>query len=457
MLLVGDAAAEPLYERLLRRGHATSWSRGWREVQAELRAEPPPALVVVAPPLDDGSPEQLLERLGPTSGPPVVVAGPAEHVDPASLMYAGAFECVIDPERQPQRFLGAVGYALGAREDDRQRSVLRDREADAARLDELVGGHPAMQRVFDFVRQVCRRTARGRTPAILLTGETGTGKGAIARALHFQSVRRHRPFVQINCAAIPANLVEAELFGHERGAFTGAREGRPGLFETADGGTLFLDELPSLPLDLQAKLLTVIENRAVRRVGGRTLRPVDVQLVAASQPVLKRMVRKGGFREDLYHRLNVLSIGLPPLRERGDDALELAEQFVRELCGEYGVPVMPLADSARDFIRRYYWPGNVRELRNQIERIVLLSEGQAIEGWQFERASGEILRVDPAEEDPSGFRIQLPPQGFALDELEREVIRHALERHEGNVSQTARYLHISRQTLIYRMKKHELR
>jgi transcriptional regulator with PAS, ATPase and Fis domain len=309
-----------------------------------------------------------------------------------------------------------------------------------------------MRKVFARVRQLCSRTAGGKTPIILVSGETGTGKGALAKAIHYRSVRRHRPFVEVNCAALPPNLVESELFGHERGAFTDARRGRPGLFETADGGTLFLDEVPSIPLELQAKLLTAIEDRRVRRIGGNTPQDVDVQLIAAAQPVLRKMVKSGRFREDLFHRLNVLSIDLPPLRERGDDVLLLAREIVEEICGEYGLPPLELADSAIAFMRRYHWPGNVRELRNQIERIVLLSESPQIEGWQFERASGEFLRVEPEPSD-SGLRIQLPVQGISLPDLEQQVIRQALELNEGNVSRTARYLSITRQTLIYRMKK----
>ncbi|HJL16496.1 MAG TPA: sigma-54 dependent transcriptional regulator [Sandaracinaceae bacterium LLY-WYZ-13_1] len=441
--------------RLRERGYETFRAPGVGAGAEAFRAAMPD-VVVVTPPLPDEPVSEVLAGLRRLDGSiPIVVAGDAQHVRPEQLMFEGAFECVTDPLQSPHRLLGAVGYALGAREEDRELSYLRDREASGARM---LGEDPSMRRVFERVRQLCTRTAGGRTPTILVLGETGTGKGALAKAIHFQSVRRNRPFVQVNCAALPPNLVESELFGYERGAFTDAGRGRPGLFETADGGTLFLDEIASVPLELQAKLLTSIEDRQVRRLGGRKAISIDVQLIAAAQPVLRTMVKRGAFREDLFHRLNVLSIQLPPLRERGDDAILLAREFVADLCSEYGVPPLELGESAAAFIRRYHWPGNVRELRNQIERIVLLSESDQIEGWQFERASGEFLRVEPEadlerEDDASGLQIRLPSHGISLTELEKEVIRRALELNEGNVSRTARYLSITRQTLIYRMKK----
>ncbi|MFK7987786.1 MAG: sigma 54-interacting transcriptional regulator [Sandaracinaceae bacterium] len=441
-------------ERLRDRGHSVAHEALGSGIVSRF-FEHNPTLVVLSLPLPDVGPGELMRALLRSSPDlKVILTGPADLVDTGNAMLDGAFDCVLDPLARPDQLLAAVGLALGTRAEDRELGYLRDRQTAGFRLDELVGEDPSMQKVFQFVRQVCRRTAGGQAPAILVMGETGTGKGALARSIHHASARRNHPFVEINCAALPANLVESELFGHEAGAFTGARTARPGLFETADGGTLFLDELASLPLDLQAKILIAIEEKRLRRVGGHEVRTVDVQLVAASQPVLKQMVKTGEFREDLYHRLNVLGVTLPPLRDRGDDVLLLAAQFLARMCREYGLPEKKLAPEAVRFIRRYYWPGNVRELRNQIERIVLLTEGDVIQAFDFERASGAHTRVRPAVD--SGFRLTLPPDGLSLVELEREVIRQALELHEGNVSATARYLDISRQTLIYRMRKHKL-
>ncbi|MBZ0119831.1 MAG: sigma-54 dependent transcriptional regulator [Sandaracinaceae bacterium] len=446
-------------QRLSARGHKTSFV-GTAGEAIQLMHRLGVDLVVLAPPLPDGSPSDTLSRMRSADATlPVVVAGSADFVRPEQLMFEGAFECVLEPLVNADRLLSAVGYALGAREEDRELRYLRSREVGGFDLGSLIGQHESMARVFQFVRRICERTAQGPPPPILILGETGTGKGALARAIHHHSVRRNRPFVQVNCAAIPAHLVESELFGHERGAFTDAQRARPGLIETAHRGALFLDELPSLTLDVQAKLLTAIEEQSVRRVGGNESLPVDVQVIAAAQPNLKSLLRSGRFREDLYHRLNVLTVSLPPLRERGEDRVRLAEHFAAELCRKYQVSPLHLTDGAKAFIQRYHWPGNVRELRNQIERIVLLGEADRIEAFHFERASGELLRVDPSEEAGeagAGFRLTLPPKGIALEELEREVIRAALQKHGGNVSQTARYLSVTRQTLIYRIKKHGL-
>ncbi len=451
VLLVGDpkASSVDLSECLRARGYRVEVSE--RGLPASFDGNPPD-LIVLCPPIFARTADDVLgEVRARDGGTPVVVAGHRDHVRAERLMAAGAFECVLDPADEPHRLLAAVGYALGSREEDRALSYLRERDATGARL---IGEHPSMRRIFEMVAQVCQRTAAGATPAILVCGETGTGKGALAKTLHYRSLRRHRPFVEVNCAALPANLVESELYGYEKGAFTDAGRSRPGLFETANRGTLFLDEIPSVPLGTQAKLLTSIEEKACRRIGGRELTRLDVQIIAAAQPVLRSLVKSGDFREDLYHRLNVIRIELPPLRERGEDAILLARAFVEELSREYGIPPRHLSADAEEFIHGYHWPGNVRELRNQIERIVLLSEDEAIEGWQFERVSGELvqLSVDDEEGEPE-LRIRMPASGLPLVEVEKRLIRRALEMNDGNVTRTARYLSITRQTLIYRMRK----
>ncbi|MGE0784057.1 MAG: sigma 54-interacting transcriptional regulator [Sandaracinaceae bacterium] len=448
-----DFSGRGITARLRERGYRTEHQAQARGLLERLRVSSPD-LAVASLPLPDFEIRPFLQTVKELDAQlKVIVVGPSELFDPGPLMLDGAFDCVPDPLVQPHRLLSAVGYALGARQEDRELEYIRHKDAADVQLTRLVGEDPSMEKTFYFVRQVVMRTARGASPTILLTGETGTGKGAMAKCIHYSSARRNRPFVEVNCAAIPANLVESELFGYEAGAFTDARRARAGLFETADGGTLFLDEIASLPLDLQAKLLVAIEEKRFRRIGGRVSIQVDVQLIAASQPNIKRMVRERTFREDLFHRLNVLSCEIPPLRERGGDRLRLARRFVEEFCAEYGMPTRELSEDAIDFINRYHWPGNVRELRNQIERIVLLGEEEIVESWQFERASGEFIRV---EQDERGLRLSLPPRGLDLTQLEREVIKRALELNQGNVSKTARYLSISRQTLIYRMKKFDL-
>jgi transcriptional regulator with PAS, ATPase and Fis domain len=308
-----------------------------------------------------------------------------------------------------------------------------------------------MHRVRELVIQICSRTAHS-PPTVLVCGETGTGKGLVARALHEMSVRAEAPFVDVNCAAIPASLIESELFGYERGAFTDARTAREGLFEAAAGGSVFLDEINSMPVELQAKLLTVIEEKQLRRIGSRTSAHVDVQVVAATQQDLREYSESGAFRADLFHRLNVLRIDLPPLRERGEDRLLLAEAFVREACDKYLLEGRQLDATARELVLEYSWPGNVRELKNQIERAVLLNNDPEIRAEHFTLGDGtQSIEVGSSE---GRLKVALPNENFSLAELDREIVRQALTRHEGNVSRAARYLGISRQKLIYRMKKH---
>jgi DNA-binding NtrC family response regulator len=320
----------------------------------------------------------------------ILAAGKDPTVNGApDALQLGAVEYMPEAARDPHELLSIIGVALGARKTDAQLRYLRKKDASEAEWQTIVGQCPAMRKVFATVRQVCQRTAIGGSPIILLTGETGTGKGMIAKSIHYNSARRSRAYVDVNCAAIPATLLESEIFGHERGAFTDARAARAGLFETADGGTLFLDEIGTLPLDLQAKLLTVIEEKRVRRLGGNVPKKVDVQVIAATNRDLTAMVRQGQFREDLFHRLNVVALVLPPLRERDDDKVQLAESFLAAMCLEYGQKPRKLSDGAKEAIRRYAWPGNVRELRNAIERIVMLEEDERVEAEQFTFAHTE--------------------------------------------------------------------
>jgi DNA-binding NtrC family response regulator len=416
-------------------------------------------LVIVALPVPDMPGSQLLRQLhGQDPRVTLIVSGKDPSVNGApDALQLGAVEYLSEPARDPHELLSIIGVALGARKTDAQLRYLRKKDASQAEWQTIVGQCPAMRKVFATVRQICQRTAAGGTPIILLTGETGTGKGMIAKAIHYNSARRSRAYVDVNCAAIPPTLLESEIFGHERGAFTDARAARAGLFETADGGTLFLDEISTLPLDLQAKLLTVIEEKRVRRIGSSLPKRVDVQVIAATNRDLLAMVKKGLFREDLYHRLNVVALTLPPLRERGDDKLLLAEAFLRSLCRDYGIPARQLSDDAKESITRYGWPGNVRELRNQLERILMVEDDEFVRAQHFAFHGVPASRPGVEVTHEGGYlRVQLPEQSFSLEALEREVLRQALERSGGNVSHAARYLSISRQTMIYRMKKFQL-
>lgn len=413
-------------------------------------------IVLVLLPLKDRSGAHLLTKLK-TQDPRaiIVVCGKDEEVKGApEALELGAFEYLPDPFQDINELLSIIGVGVGARKNDAELRYLRKKDAAMADWRTIVGQSPAMRQVFAVVRQICHRTTHHAAPAILITGETGTGKGLLAKAIHYNSVRRSGAFVEINCAALPHSLIEAELFGHTKGAFTDAGSSRAGLFETAEGGTLFLDEVGAIPPELQTKLLTAIEDKRIRRLGSSDEILVDVQVIAATNRDLLKMVEIETFRDDLYHRLSVLTVVLPPLRDRGEDAVLLAQEFIRLTCREYGLPIKQLSLPACQAIQKYSWPGNVRELRNCIERIILLSEGDIIKDTDFQFSPGQP-KVEIAVQG-GDISIQLPEHSCPLEALEREVIRQALEKNHGNVSHTARYLDISRRTLIYRLAKYRL-
>lgn len=290
--------------------------------------------------------------------------------------------------------------------------------------------------------------------ALILGGETGTGKGLAARILHYGGPRAQQPLVELNCAALPRELLESELFGHEAGAFTGATSRHRGLLEQADGGTLFLDEIGEMPLDLQAKLLKAIEDRKVRRLGGEKEVRVDVQIIAASHRDLDKMVADGEFRADLYHRLSVFRLGLPPLRESKEDLDELVPLFVAEFNAKAGKQVKTIPQEVWDKLRAYHWPGNVRELRNAIERCVLFADGPVFPSLWLQ-LPGQTAAM-PAAAGQDG--IFLPLDGsMALDDMDRHIIKSALERAGNNLAAAARALGATRETLRYRVRKYGLK
>ncbi|MEO8295758.1 MAG: sigma-54 dependent transcriptional regulator [Gemmatimonadota bacterium] len=299
-------------------------------------------------------------------------------------------------------------------------------------FDAIIGRSPSLRTTLDQAARV----ARHRDVTVLVGGETGTGKELLARAIHYHSPRAAEPFVEINCAAIPANLLESELFGHERGAFTGAVAAKPGLFEMADGGTLFLDEVGNLPMELQAKLLRALESREIRRVGGQTTRRIDVRLIGATHVNLGAAVARGEFREDLYYRLNVVALTLPPLRLRDGDIEILAETFVSRLATSNGLSVPPLSPEVRSALRSHPWPGNVRELRNAIERALVLSPPGTLRV--------EELRLDRVTEPQREDALPFPAD---LSTIIRAAVVQMLKQCGGNKSEAARRLGISRPRL----------
>ena len=331
-------------------------------------------------------------------------------------------------------------------------------------LPELIGTSPGIAAVREQVERLARQVGARRQPPILIQGETGTGKGLVARLLHASGPRASRPFVDVNCAAIPESLIESELFGYERGAFTDARQAKPGLFQLAHSGTIFLDEIGLLAETVQGKLLKVIEDRAVRRLGATRGEPVDIAILSATNDDLEAAVRERRFRADLYHRLAVVKLLLPALRQRGEDVLVLAEHYLAAVSRDYGLPRHTFSPDARTALRRYPWPGNVRELRNAIERTALVAEGPMITAAML--GLPEIAgRSGPEAARPvtvAGVAEALPPYQVAHapagrpDDGERALLEEALRETHWNISRAAARLGITRNTIRYRIEKHGL-
>jgi two-component system, NtrC family, response regulator AtoC len=333
-------------------------------------------------------------------------------------------------------------------------SYYRRRAASEVPLAGVLGSSPAMQAVLQQVRQVA---ALNETPPVLITGETGTGKGLIARTLHNSGPRASKPFIDVNCTALPTSLMEAELFGYERGAFTDAKESKLGLFEAAEGGFLLLDEIGDLEASLQGKLLRAIEERTVRRVGGIRDRKIDVRILAATNRDLEREVQQGRFRSDLYFRLAVILLHLPPLRERGEDVWLLAEHFLRRFSTKYGKDVRRIDARARDVLVSYPWPGNIRELSHVMERAVLWSRDNTIDVEHLSLTTP--LRTDPQPSAPEPSPSLGPPEfssGGDLSQWERAMIERAMREAGGNQTKAAQRLGITRDTLRYRLKKFDI-
>jgi two-component system response regulator AtoC len=328
-------------------------------------------------------------------------------------------------------------------------SYHRRRAASDVPFGAVLGESRAMRGVLEQARQIA---TLDETPPVLVIGETGTGKGLVARTIHAGSSRASKPFIEVNCTALPATLMEAELFGHERGAFTDAKESRMGLFEAAEGGFLFLDEVGDVELSLQGKLLKAVEERTVRRVGGIRDRKIDVRILAATNRDLERESQRERFRRDLYFRLAVILLRLPPLRERGEDVLTLAQHFLRRFSAKYGKQAERLDPRARDLLLSYPWPGNVRELSHVIERAVLWSQGPMLD---VEHLALEVPpdRVE-AGTDAAAVRATSRPAGMELEQWERSLIEQALRESDGNQTRAAQRLGISRDTLRYRLKKY---
>ena len=390
----------------------------------------------------------------------------SERVQTAvDAMKLGAADYLTKPVALAELKL-SVERALGCVQMERTLSAHNRRQAEKGGLKRLVGNSSTMEEVKSRIRQILDAESRisgDELPAVLVTGETGTGKELIARALHFDGLRSTQPFVEVNCAAIPDHLLESELFGHERGAFTDAKERKVGLVESAEGGTLFLDEIGETDLNIQAKLLKFLEDRTVRRIGSVRARRVNVRIVSATNRDLAQLVQEGRFRSDLYFRLRIIEVKIPPLRERGSDVLELGKYFLKELGRRYGKRDMIFSQDAARMLMGYHWPGNVRELRNMLEETVLLASHPVIMPEQLALCSRAIdnpetaVQVAPPDcmhncSTPLGGTRFGPIRSRPGDPDRDEVVR-VLERTDWNVSKSAKLLGLSRDMLRYRIEK----
>ncbi|MEI7897084.1 MAG: sigma-54 dependent transcriptional regulator [bacterium] len=343
--------------------------------------------------------------------------------------------------------------------------LLRRQQKEAVTFDHIIGDSPVIRQII----QLSKKIAKTQTTTILLLGESGTGKDLFARAIHYESAQNDKPFVTINCASLPESLLESELFGYEKGAFTDAKQQKKGLFEIADGGTVFLDEIGEINMSTQIKLLGVLENRVIRRVGGTANIPVEIRIIAATNKDLKKSVEDKIFREDLYYRLKVFQITLPALREHREDVELLSDHFIKVYNNQFKKNITSIHKTAIHLLTKYNWPGNIRELRNVVERAVILESTNTL---QADSLPGEIVHLNGySESEPvtaektekpvslksgSAFEIDIPEEGLSLYGLEKQVIKQALDMAENNQTRASKLLKISRDTLRYKIKKYRL-
>ncbi len=370
-------------------------------------------------------------------------------------MKAGAYDYLTKPVVLAELKL-LIEKAIGAQQMEKTLSFYQAREAQDAGVSGLLGNSPPMQAMKAMMRQLLdaeTRMASDDLPVVLINGDTGTGKELVARALHFDGARKAGPFVEVNCASIPSHLLEAELFGHEKGAFTDAKDRRVGLVEAADGGTLFLDEIGEIDFTLQAKLLKLLEERTIRRLGSVKERKVNLRIISATNRDLEQMVREGKFRSDLYFRLRIITIKVPPLRARGDDILLLARHFLAQHSRRYGKSGLSFTAEAEAVLRGYSWPGNVRELRNMLEQTVLLATGKLVSPAQLAICPGLSGDCDRTFHDSHSFCMSVPASGVNLPDVEREAVLKVLDRTDWNVTKSARLLGLTRDMLRYRIEK----
>jgi DNA-binding NtrC family response regulator len=411
-------------------------------------AENEPGIVLLDIELPDGSGLDLLGEIKENSPETIVVmiTGSVDVANTVAALRGGAHDFIGKPVRLEELRV-TLRNAAETKNLRREVRLARKEKAQGFSFSEIIGDSIAIRNS----KELAMRVAASDVSSILLNGETGTGKDLFARAIHFASERAAAPYLAINCAALPANLIESELFGYEKGAFTDAKQKKEGLFEQAHGGTIFLDEIGEMELGLQAKLLRVLEEGAFRRVGGLKDISLDARIIAASNRNLKQESESGNFRLDLFFRLSIIQIDIPPLRERGDDVLTLAQHYI-DLANlkRRGRALRGLSPEVARIFKNYEWLGNVRELRNVIERASILEDGDLVTAVHL---PADLLRRTGAYASDKTGGIKLPLEGIPLEEVEAELARQAVERTAGNLTQAAKLLSISRDQLRYKLKK----
>ncbi|MDO9150250.1 MAG: sigma-54 dependent transcriptional regulator [Methylotenera sp.] len=450
ILIVEDEAlfARAVVRRLQKSGYECAHVESLQDAR-DIVKQFPPDIVLLDMRLPDGNGLDLLTEFVVKGAVVIVMTAHGEISDAVNAMKQGAVDYLKKPIDLEELLL-SIQKAETAAMQSKSLDYSRQRNAHASEGVELLGDSPAMQNVKMQINRIAQLVSNDSVPpTVLIGGETGTGKDVAARSLHLSCANSDKPFVHVDCASLPAELMESELFGHEKGAFTGAVSSRPGLIEAAEDGTLFLDEIGELPLALQAKLLNVLERRVVRRVGSTKERAVPARFVAATNRDLHEMSQNGRFRQDLYYRLNMMGVFMPPLRDRGQDIMLLAKSFAAQTARRYGLPSPHFTREAISIIQAYAWPGNVRELKHQVSRAMLLCQ------------NGELTDIDLAlpntrlaEPVPT---ISIDSQQSALDAAEKSILLQVLVDSKYNVSEAARKLGITRMTMRYRMDKHQIK
>ncbi len=414
-----------------------------------------PTAVLLDINLPDGSGLDVLRQIRRRQSDAVVIMITANVLvdETIAALRGGAYDFIGKPINLEELQV-AIRNGIEASRLRKEINLFRRERLQQFSFDQIIGQSAAMREMLDLAHKV----AESEVSSVLLQGESGTGKDLVAKAVHYHSSRANAPFVAINCAALPGTLIESELFGYEKGAFTDAKARKEGLFEQAEGGTLFLDEIGELELSLQAKLLRVLEEGSFRRVGGLKDLPLDVRVIAASNRDLRTEGEAGRFRADLFYRLSVIQIDIPPLRERGEDVQLLAEYYLASFKERLRKNIDSISEEALETFRNYEWPGNVRELRNVIERAMILEDGDEISSKYLPRNLTEDAQLpvgslaDGAQQ-PTNFR--LPAKGVSLEDVEMSLVRQAIGRSDGNQTKAAELLGISRDQLRYRLKKLE--